>query len=1031
MRRTTALISLSLTTLGATLGAISNPIANHAYAVGEPRGMLDSSQLEAAAPKPQASATPRTMTKRSSANPAPKLVVGDEKKLKNSISGFSVIISRTPPGRVRDKLVLDRAQTYLALAQSKVLSAKSEKIGLTQAVRDLVKYSQQDAMTVYQQAPTPGAQGNTQARALACFYMGLGSDFINQVDAATQWFRESLKLDPNSVNAGWMGFYIAESLFENRKFREAIDNYRYYYKYWNARTQRLVNYKLAWAYINIDQTDQAQNYFIFLIRQSIHDDIETDAQKDLAFLMTKFRTEDQILEVANTVFRTDEERLVFLRIVFDQQEAQGLITGRSKIFAKLQEVEKDPVQRIKLKIRALNTVGHGYASAAYFNTFQDIQKTVEKEGLKPRTPAFEPINAPLASESEHIIRTYVDTFSGKIKTSEKTPHAELGNDLKSLFAFYDRYFPDSLVRESVFSLWLDVCIDLKDYVCINQVSLEIAADKRLQKISARAQLERLAALEQLVKTDPKKYMTELLSAASAFVKVHTESPSWLQVAKRLVELQIEQKDTMDAIELMDRIFIREPNQENFYRLQWARFSNEAYELILGDTRGKGLKDKPDPRLADIYRESSLKMALNARKAGDKDKYASQIQTFMKLSDDPKKKAIARHDYVTFLMEKGEREKVVGILVSLDPTSRCAADYSGILHDLSVAAIKAADFRRVLELIPPGVCGGSPDLPYLRFLAELSSSPTTEPSKIQNLSGTNRDYILGVLGLTQPSLTIAFFRKYPPATPQERAVALVALRLAKGVWAFKATPKERQWLQDLTPTPAAQEAPLFPVEEKIASISFPKTGTKKSAKRFSKELTAIVKMIPAIRESIASTIKGQPPEVQYRILSSAAAMESTTADTIINSPIPAELTEEQLPQYKTGIANLAKGYSDQAAEDKRLADLAKKVIDDAHAQVASELIGVPDQNNWPWPSQINESSASGFKSLLGTKMTTAQLIVADVNRDEMLKGDKDYYFVRTGILLYGNQSAVMQKYLFQELNEHHQEDVLKKWKDRVK
>lgn len=987
---------------------------------------MDSSQLEAATPRPQASAAPRTMTKRGGANPPPRLTVGDEKKLKNSISGFSVIIARTPPGVVRDKLILDRAQTYLSLAQTKVLSAKTEKVGLTQEVKDLVKYSQIDAMSVYQEPPT-----NNAARALACFYLGLGSDFTNQVDMATKWFRESLKLDPNSVNAGWMGFYIAESLFEDRKFREAIEHYRYYYKYWNARTQRLVNYKLAWAYINIDQTMQAQSYFVFLIRQSVHDDIESDAQKDLAFLLTKFRTEDQILEVTNTVFRTDEEKLVFLRLVFDQQEAQGLITGRSKIFAMLQETEHDPVQKIKLKIRALNTLAHGYVSAAYYNSFLDIQRTVEKEGLKPRTPEFEPINAPLSSESEHIIRTYVDTFSGKIKTPEKTPHAEIGSELKSLFSFYDRFFPDSALRESIFSLWLDVCLDLKDWVCVNQVTLEVDADKRLQRISARAQLERLGALEQLVKTDPKKYTPELLTAATAFVKNHHESPSWLQVAKRLVELQMEQKNALDAIELMDRIFIKEPNQTNFYRLQWARFSNEAYENILSDTRGKSLKEKPDPKLADIYRESSLKMAMNARKSGDKDKYASQIQTFMKLTDDPKKKAIARHDYVTFLLEKGEKEKVSAILVSLDPVSRCSADYAAITHDFSIAALKNADFKKVLELIPAGDCGSSQDLLYLRFLAEISSTPGLDYAKVQALAGTNRDYVLSLLGLTQPATAIAFFRKYPPATPQERAVALISLRLTKGSWNFKATAKERQWLQDLTPTPLAESAPAFPVEEKMAALSYPKAGSKKFSKKYSKELTSIVKSIPAIRESIAATLQGQPPEVQYRILQAATTMESSVADAILNSPIPTELTEDQLPQYKAGIANLAKGYQDQAAEDKKLSDLAKKVIDEAHAKVESELLGVPDIKNWPWPSKLGDKPGAGLQALLETRLATAQLIVADVNREDLLKSETDYYLVRTGILLFGMPSPVMQKYLFQELTEHHQEDVLKKWKDRVK
>lgn len=976
------------------------------FALSASAAGLDSSVLPAkSAPKNQE----RTRPAKSNERP-PSIKLDDESKLRNAIDSLTLIIKKTPAGLGRNKLILNRAKTELQLVQSRLLKSKallhdSYEKNLIARVRNDAEFVDKD------QAST------LQMRAQAYFLEGLCADDTNDIDRAIEYFKQSIALDPKSADSGWMGFYIAEQYFEEKKYRESIETYRSFYARWNGKTQKLVLYKMGWAYINIDRIDEAEKYFTVIIRVGAHDEVEKDALRDLAYISGKFKTDKDIIQLADRTFRTDADKVAFYSAVYDQQETQGMVSNRSTIFAKILETEKDPVQRIKFKIRGLSSLQRGYASVTPYEAFLEVRKMIDNESLTAASPQFGVFGANLNEEAQRLIRAYVDTFSGKAQTPEKLTREQMGTSLRLLFATYDQYFPKDPVRVPILSLWLDVCVDLKDWSCINQVGLEIAGDipdeKTRPALRSRAEIERLAALDELTKSDASKYRSDLIKAAEHFVATSPQSPRWEGVANRLADLYVEDKKFVPATDLLNRIYQTIPSQKSFYRLQWVRFSQENYKELLADKRNATLKDAPDPRLAELYRESALKMALKARADGNLADYSAQIQNFIAFNNDPKKTLVARRDFFGFLIERGDMDGATRALAALPPQERCSKDYDDLLNDLCVKKLRAGDFKDIPELLPAPQCAHG-DFQSYRMVALIGVAGKPDPSLLLALPPVKRSYFLSVLALAQPKFVISFFDDHGPKNETERAAQQIAVRLVRGRW-------------DEAPVKVSTK-PLFS-ERKIQELVFPKA----SDKHFTAKLKFIVESVPLIRKWTIKGMKGRTPEVQIRMLSAAEGFEKKVAGLILNSPIPPGLSEEQLKEYRAGLSGMAKGYTDQAAEYAKLAAAEQKVIDDGVKHEQDLIIPVPAQSKWAWPKSMSDSVAKPIWTLVEKTNSAGALLIADLNRDHMLKDDHDYFAARAGVLLYGNRTLkeaefqVMQRYVLDELKAQKMDDVIQQWR----
>jgi len=981
--------------------------------------VLGSSLKPGSAPKP-----PPAQPKMSKQYRALIPDLGKERKedLIKAVQSFSVILSRSKPGPVANQLILSRAKSNLSLAQLSLFSAPPGT-GISASATSFLKAAKQDAEILLR---SPNADRATISGAL--YVSGLAAVYSNDTPRAMAAFRKALAADPESRDATWMAFYLAEEYFEANKLQEAIVHYRKCVNRGDPKIRSTAGYKLAWAYLNAGNEEFAEKVFSWLPKAFPGTDIGRDAMRDLAFVSLKSKKDDEVLRLADKLFKEPKLNLDFLRAVFGILEVQGKASRNTPIFKRLLELEQDPIRHIQLHLSVLSASRLEYASEKQLANYEMVKSSIEASKISLNAKELDPVRPALDFESQKLIRSFVETFAGRVRSPEAITRDRIGAVLKQLFSDYDRYFPASPVKKTMFSLWLDVCQDLKDWGCVNTVALAIAADPFLEVLRQRAELDRIAALEELFKQDPKR-SDELMQALQVFVEKVEASPAWTQAAKRLGELLVQRKDLDAAIALLERIFAKDLSSDSHYRLQWARFLDERYEDVLKNV-DPPRPAKRDPRVTDIVRESSLKLAVSARSEDQSENYSKFLSIFLATNLDPGKATMARRDYISFLLEKSDFAEITRNLAGIRPAQR-ESEYSDFLQTTCLYHLKHGDFQAVIDLLPSEVKERKQELTTILELARTAKNGQPDFTDFLMLPKTKQEYLLGLLALLQPKFVINVFNKQSPSSENERVIALTALRFDRNNWDFIPTTKEKAWLGNLAPQ-AAPTASQVRSERELLKLRFPDPAKKvKNAEaEFTKRLQVLIEKTRKIRPLLLQDLKALPVSSQLRLLRTARNNEEKIASIILSSPLPAGLTEAQTVEYKQGLGEIAREFSDQADEWRKVETSASDILNKEAELKARSTIPLPSFEQWSWPGRKNQPPLSVLLGFLKQGNAIAAMILADLLREDLLEDTEEYYQVRAGILLIGSPSELMQRYVWEELMQSKSQDVIDEWKEAV-
>lgn len=940
-----------------------------------------------------------------------------------TINSLTLILRNTQPGVARNKLLLNHATALNLFARLKILSAKAAAPS-----EEVKKYLLASIKDVDEVLATPYVTGEQKWRAHDI--AGTSALYLDDEEAARQHFLEVLRLNPPSDKAGRIGLMIAEDLFDRQKFKEATEYYTKYYSKMTPQLKELALYKLGWCMINLDEPDQAENYLARVARSNTNSGVGKDAIRDLAYLTTHRQNPMVSVLRVESILKTPADKLAFLYDVRVSLETQGSIAVHSQIVERLLKMETNPEKRLDLILANLRVQRKLYASRDHMVAFMRVPEALKVFNAKDFQIVFKKYESVIELEIQNLMRAYIDTYAGRTKTPEPMNQMQLADALKKQFQFYSKYFGNKSNFPAVVSIWRDVCLDSKDWVCVDEVSqIIMGRAQQLPNMQEKAYLDQIAALDTflLAKNNPKQkeYAERRAIRVKEFIEKFPQSKSWIQVAKIYTQGEIDAGNYKNALPVLAQIMDKEPNDDSFYRLQYARYKLEDYEGVLSDPRSKKYVGDGS-KVTELYRESSLIIAQRAKDKGDVEQYKFYVNNFINLSDDPVKARIARLDYLNFLLKKEMIDEARKDYMALPKDELKLRDYENYRVDLWKTAVNLGKFdvAHKVAVHSEEYSKNENDWQQRRLLSSMFLGYAPKYDEMHDLVQSQREYFLGILALVKPGYVIDYYKKKGRAA--EKPILELAYKIYLNQWPLIRTPGLEEIFGAGYKFGEKVSAKPLAVEKFMDTITFPELA-KMSAKRQGRVVGNNIENIRANRKKVIKEIQGKAQVIQLRVLEKARDLEAKMADYLVNSPMPDKLTPEQQNQYKDGVKQAAEEFSNQSQQFELLAAKAREESKKEAAYIESRILPQPDMEKWVYPTGAQgNAQLQHIFTLSKAGNTMGAIALLDYFRPTVLKAEDDFFSLRSGILMSGNSPDALRIYLLEELEKSKQFGIIKMW-----
>ncbi len=1006
------------------------------YAVADQASKLDTQFLGGAS---MATPTPSVKTTntpdRSKVLNKTKNIAFDEKKsdteaVKQAIettNSITVLLKRLAPGPNRNKLLLNHASALNMYARQKILNTK--QMGTSEGIKKYLLAALKDVQEVIE-SPQKTAEQKWKSHDIA----GTALIYLDDTPKAMEHFHEVLKLNPPDDKAGRIGLMIAEDLFDQSKYKEASEYYLQYFSKMTPQWQELAYYKLGWCMINLGQPDDAEKYLVKVAKSTSVSGVGKDAIRDLAYVVTHRTDPAPSIQNAESHLETAQDRLAFLKEVRANFEFQGANEFHAKMVVRLMEMEKEPEKRLELAFANLRVERKLYASKSHLDAFVKMATSLRAFSEKALPNILAKYDTVLENETQALMKSFIDTYAGRVKTSEPLSKTDLGEAMKLQFKFYYQYLNRKPNFPSIVSIWSDICLDMKDWVCVDYVSqIILTKPDRLGTFKERAYLDQITALDQFLlnpkKTtaDQKQWSERRSTRIKEFIDQFPSSPQWIQVAKLYSQNEMDQGHEKSALPILNQIMTKDPSEDAFYRLQYARFKIGVHESLLTDLRGKPYMDAGS-KVIELYRESSLILAERARESHNVDQYRMYVNSFISYSKDPAKIKIARSDYFNFLIKGDLLDTASAEFYALPAEEIARPEYKTLQIDLWKKAIVEGKFELALKVAKNSDLNEKSD-EWLqrRILARLflGMAPTT--AELNSLPTRERDYFLGLMSLVKPQAIIDYYKaRHQSLNEADRAFLLLSYKLKLEQWFLIRSPELENFFGRNYPfVDQPSNTPLL-IESNIAGIRFPELK-KFSAKKQSTLVQANLENVRYVRSILPKVIKGKPQDDQVRVLTEARDLEAKMANYLLTSPLPKGLTSEQNAQYQEGIKSAADEFVQQS---KQLDALITKIGDETiknQRWLIARTLPAPDMAKWSWPKAVTaQPELKWVLSFIQSGNLIGALTLLDYHRPTLVKLDEEFFTIRSGILLAGNPNSVLRLYVLEELEKNKQDTVIKNW-----
>ncbi len=938
----------------------------------------------------------------------------DPKKLETQIKALNLIIKTEPDRKKKIDLYLRKSYLHVSVAKMFGLSrdkssglAGPEKFHLDEAEKILsflIKNIKNDKDAL-------GAIYNV---------MGLVEYEKDQTGKAVELFKKSIELNSKSAQSETMAIFIAEYYFEEDQYEEAIKFYRLLYKQMNPYQRALSDYKVAWCNINLRRYDLAEQGFVQIAKENLDKGIVEDSYKDFAFIVTREKDERLVLERARTAFPQPQLRVKFLYycLLFYLQQSKD--NPRDILFREAFAIQDDPYERSRLFALKVSFEKRDYPTMGVYKALSDLNQHLKSTDPKTRQKFLAGESMQLEEDSEIIIRLFVDAYTGKVRTKENLPKSYLGKSMVTLIANHLSWFPQTKKYLALYNLWIDACADLKDSACLlgleKDLKPKVTERKEIAEAYRRVKLEVLTLYDAVYVADPIKHEGAFMFRLREYVDAYPNDPNTLRIQKRIFSIDFKNKKFKEALTWAQKIYAAEPNAENLQKLWFTHFELGSYKEILESPEAAKFKT---PELMDIRREASLKSAQANATAGNFAQYEADLKIYLGSNPSEEKSVVVYLDYFNRLLDQKKWDAISNEWTHLPEKVRNRKEF----YNFRSRALEQMTAQGLFIKIP-GFWAPTTDkdLNFQIFLNRraLSERITTDEWKmIRELSSTRKNYVMNLLVLTNPIDVNLWLATQKNLTSDEKKILYLSLLLEKKVSNFVLTEKEMAPIKELIPESRRPDSPAK-IEKELTKLVFP-TSTMK-AERYNKVVEQLVKDIKVVRARGFNSIGKLTRNQKVRVLAQLMHNETDTSRAIVNSPIPAGLSEEQINEYKAGLAELAKEYDLQASEFMK----AKAELEGQHLKETDPANTLPEiqVDQWDLPSVTAKDVAL---SLFSKVSPMASLIYLDNQLSLKALTPEDYYKIRASLLLRISNSEAMRKVIHDEWADAKQVALIAKWR----
>lgn len=933
-----------------------------------------------------------------------------ESELVDMIKGFRLLIDAEAPSLKRNNYLLGEASGYLALAR--LYRVKSE---MREKDQEREQTSNRRALkNTGEVFSSSHATGEQQAKAL--YFGGLAQINLGDYEAARKSFLQSLQLNPKASQAPLMNLFVSENLFEAEKYEEALKQYGRYYKQYNNPQKALAIYKMGWSYLNLGRTPSAERMLLLLAGQRWAGSFGDDSVKDLAFIASLFRTEDQAIEFAAQNFSKNLElRVRYLTELFLYFANQSSTKKKPILLAEILHLEKDPIKRLGVLIANLRSSQKGFASVEPMNDFLRLHNELTDLKMGPDKPGFDKIGPEYEAEILKLIKAYGDSFFGKVQGPEKISAEEVGQKLSYLLRQHLKLFPKSSENRNSYEALLATCRQIKDMLCIYEISHEILKKLKDSDLLVQANLDLIRALDVLVQ-EQSQYRNEYVQRLTEFLETFPQDPNWLNFARRLSVLLNEQKSYNESLPWLQKIAQKDSSVESIYRLAWVRFElgqfDEVARTVSEMNSGPFGQD-----LKVLVREANLKMAERAQLEGREEEYEKHLKEFIRLSDDPRKIQVARQNFISGLVQKkkySQLESEMNALSAQERVSEAFAPYSLVLvRHLLVQA----HYEKAISFFAQQLSTAQSGLQLEQGLALLLNDQKLKFFELRSrMKSETQFYLDGLLALGNPEILVQFYDKILPKTEEQKQTLYLALQVQQKK-SQPDLPKKWASLLGVFVKQSGLKGTSRLLRDYMA-MEFPKSRW--SLQRYEKAAQDVVSKVRRARARVIQELEGRSVLEKKEILEKAQASENRTQEMILQSPLPAGLSEIQVQEYRKGLQSLAQEFADQAIEFGRILQNMEEQVKAFEAQA----LKIPNPTLWPWPNRVESSN---IQKLVAQNRTAAALGLIEQMKMDGLLNAEEAALLRVGALLQAQPHQVMVDYLAAELTAAGQNSVLEKWR----
>lgn len=951
------------------------------------------------------------------------------------LMAIDLIDRSKPPLAKKLDLELKRAFIHLTIARE---SGKNRK-----SVADMTadEKSHLDSALVAINLILKIGESRKDKMAAANYLKGLVEFEFDQFVAMQNSLIESLKLDPKMPQAPSISIMIAEQYFEDEMYDKAVEYYQMLTKAQTPVQRALANYKTSWSYLSQKKYEQAEFYLLKNFATAEKDqNLVDESMRDLAFTMTMHRTDESIIELVNQKISNRQQKAKILYLTLSFFHSQNPKDLKYKLVDEVLKVQENKEERLKTIYYLVEGSRRAYASKDNIEAEKKFLAEYRRLNISPTDKAFADIAKQLENESEFFIKIYLDTYTDKVKNVESLTREQLAENLIFLIKYHNFLFPDATNKDVVVTLWMDLCVEQKNTPCLTDIESLIDKSltslgektkgkdsqdekekrnfeslKKMNDLKDRIELESLVIFEEQNKDNS----TELAKRYVQYLSKERAKDKEIVILKKLLAIYLKSSSWLEAERFFARLYTLEPNAENIYNLWLSQFKLQKCEFILNSPDKGRYNDK---KILDIQRECFLVQAKSSSDKGNISAYKDSLKSFLATNPDQEKKALVYLDYFSKLVNSKDFKATATEWETLEPQIKTRPDFEPVRLSALLGLLDLGEFRGMTGFT--GSASKDKEIVYLSAQFELSQNPPNHSNVMRywnELDGKQRMNFLSILSLTQYGYLIRNFNKEQFKTTDDKRIWLMAKNLDQRTDAPTLAEDEKKYFKDIL-SKAYFVQDRSKLEDEYQGMKFPEN---ENPTKYMKLIESLIAKVKAMRPKTLTELKKVSPAAQMNLITMAASIEQRMADTIVNSPLPKELTDEaQKNEYRQGLAGLAKEFVDQSKEFTKLTEGIRSQLGKLESDKKSQELPEVNLAAWPWS---NQPAAQTARSLISSQSAFAAVVYLERQWQMKKLSDDDYYWTRSGLLLSVQNSQVMRNYLREELKFNKKDAILSKWR----